>query len=117
MSKTLSAEYFGLTGLTGKVPSPGRVWPYAAIAVLICSTRRGSSLTVRSGDNVNPECAFQKQIERYRRMTGEQRLAIALALHEFSCNVAREGIRNQNPTADDREVERLLHKRLALARQ
>ena len=66
---------------------------------------------------MDPERALQEQIERYRRMTGEQRLAIALELHELSCNIAREGIRHQNPNADEAEVERLLHQRLQLARQ
>jgi hypothetical protein len=61
--------------------------------------------------------ALQEQIERYRRMTGEERLKIALDLHELSCNVAREGIRHQNPGADEAEVERLLHHRLELARK
>jgi hypothetical protein len=60
--------------------------------------------------------ALDKQIERYRQMTGEQRLAIALDLHEMSCDVAREGIRRMHPTADATEVERLLHRRLELAR-
>jgi hypothetical protein len=66
---------------------------------------------------MDPDRALQEQIERYRRMSGEQRLAIALELHELSCNVAREGIRYQNPNADEAEVERLLHQRLELARQ
>ena len=66
---------------------------------------------------MDPERALQEQIERYRRMTGEQRLAIALELHELSCNIAREGIRHQNPNADEAEVERLLQQRLQLARQ
>lgn len=66
---------------------------------------------------MNPEGALQTQIERYRGMTGEQRLAIALDLHELSCNVAREGIRQQHPDADEMEVERLLRQRLELARQ
>ena len=66
---------------------------------------------------MDPERAFQEQIERYKRMTGEQRLAIALELHELSCNVAREGIRHQNPAADEVEVERLLRERLELARK
>jgi type II secretory pathway predicted ATPase ExeA len=48
-------------------------------------------------------------------MTGEQRLAVALELHELSCNVAREGIRRQNPKADETEVERLLRHRIGLA--
>ena len=60
--------------------------------------------------------ALDKQIERYRQMTGEQRLAVALELHEMSCDVAREGIRRAHPMADAAEVERLLHRRLALAR-
>ena len=60
--------------------------------------------------------ALDKQIERYRSMTGEQRLAVALDLHELSCDVAREGIRRQNPRADAAEVERLLRHRLELAR-
>jgi len=66
---------------------------------------------------MNPEQASQEQIERYRRMTGEQRLAIALELHELSCNVSREGIRHLNPNADEAEVERLLRQRLEFARQ
>ncbi|HVM50938.1 MAG TPA: hypothetical protein VMU04_23120 [Candidatus Acidoferrum sp.] len=66
---------------------------------------------------MTPEGAWQKQIEAYRRMTGEQRLVIALELHELSCNVAREGIRHQHPRADEAEVERLLRQRLQLARQ
>jgi len=50
-------------------------------------------------------------------MTGEQRLAIALGLHELACKIAREGIRHQHPNADEAEVERLLHQRLRLAWQ
>jgi hypothetical protein len=60
--------------------------------------------------------ALEQQIRHYRRMTGEQRLAIALDLHELSCDVAREGIRRQHPDADADEIERLLRRRLELAR-
>ena len=60
--------------------------------------------------------AFEKQIQLYRQMTGEQRLAIALDLHELSCEVAREGIRHQHPEADADGVERLLRRRIELAR-
>lgn len=60
--------------------------------------------------------ALRRQIERYRQMTGEQRLSIALGLHEMSCEIAREGIRHRNPGADAAEVERLLRRRLELAR-
>jgi len=64
---------------------------------------------------MTPDRALTEKIERYRRMTGEQRLAIALKLHELSCNVAREGIRQQNPNADEAEVECLLRQRIGLA--
>jgi hypothetical protein len=46
-------------------------------------------------------------------MTGEERLAVALDLHELSCDIAREGIRHQRPGAAPEEVERLLRERLA----
>ena len=84
---------------------------------LIYSTHRVPSRILLFADNMHPERALQEQIERYRQMTGEQRLAIALELHELSCNVAREGIRRQNPNADEAEVERLLRQRLELARR
>jgi Rv0078B-related antitoxin len=61
--------------------------------------------------------ALEKQILIYRRMTGEQRLAVALDLHELSCDVAREGIRRQHPAADADEIERLLRRRIELARE
>lgn len=64
---------------------------------------------------MTPEAALEKQIERYRAMSGEERLKIALDLHEFSCNMAREGIRNQFPQADEAEVDRRLRLRLEAA--
>jgi hypothetical protein len=60
--------------------------------------------------------ALDEQIKRYRRMTGEQRLKIALDLHEMSCNIARAGIRRQHPGASESEVEAFLHARLKLLR-
>ena len=65
---------------------------------------------------MNAAKAFLMQIERYRQMTGEQRLKIALDMHEMSCNIARAGIRRQHPTASGPEVENFLHARLKLAR-
>lgn len=53
----------------------------------------------------------------FQQMTGEQRLALAFELYELSCNVAREGIRHQNPQADEAEIERQLGRRLQLAWQ
>lgn len=65
---------------------------------------------------MNAATALKKQIERYRQMTGEQRLKIALDMHEMSCNIARAGIRRQHPDATESEVETFLHARLKLAR-
>ncbi len=66
---------------------------------------------------MTPEAALQRQIECYRKMTGEQRLGIALELHEFACDVAREGIRRQYPEATADEVEQRLRRRIELSRQ
>ncbi|MBM4091030.1 MAG: hypothetical protein FJ276_16650 [Planctomycetes bacterium] len=64
---------------------------------------------------MTPEIALEKQLERYRQMTGEERLKIALDLHAFACEVAREGIRQQFPTSDEAEIERRLRQRLEAA--
>ena len=66
---------------------------------------------------MTPEAALEQQIERYRAMTGEERLKIALDLHTFACDVARAGIRRQFPDADDEEIERHLRKRIELGRR
>jgi hypothetical protein len=65
---------------------------------------------------MSPADATERQIERYRAMTGEERLKIALDLHEFACNVARDGIRHQFPDATPEEVERHLRRRIELHR-
>jgi hypothetical protein len=75
--------------------------------------RLKSEIAVR---DMTATAAGERQIESYRQMTGEQRLAVALELHELSCDVAREGIRRQHPGAKADEIERHLHARLKLAR-
>jgi hypothetical protein len=65
---------------------------------------------------MTPEAALQAQIRRYREMTPEQKIDIALNLHEMSCEMARLGIRLQHPNASEAEVNALLRKRLELAR-
>jgi hypothetical protein len=49
-------------------------------------------------------------------MTREERVGVALRLHELACDMARLGIRRQNPKAGPAEVEELLRRRLELAR-
>ena len=64
---------------------------------------------------MSPELAEQKQIEAYRTMTGEERLAIGLRLHALSCEIARESIRSQFPSAPPAQVEERLRERIRLA--
>lgn len=81
----------------------------------IALDRKLNELTELIGLNdMKPEAALEAQIERYRQMTGEQRLEIALRLHELACDVSREGIRAQFPGASDEEVERHLRERIRL---
>ena len=61
------------------------------------------------------QAAVDAQIEKYRAMTGEERLKLAFDLHELSCEIARDGIRHQYPKASPDEVERRLRQRIALA--
>jgi len=80
----------------------------------------GGDLSERArqrGAPMTPEEATQRQIEHYRAMTGEQRLKVALDLHEFACNVSREGIRHQFPEATADEVKQHLRRRIELSRQ
>jgi hypothetical protein len=50
-------------------------------------------------------------------MTREERVGIALRLHELACDMARLGIRRQHPNASEAEVQRFLRQRLELARR
>lgn len=65
---------------------------------------------------MTPEEATQLQIELLRAKTGEERLRIALDLHEFVCSVTREGIRSQFPGVTADEVEQHLRRRIELSR-
>jgi hypothetical protein len=63
---------------------------------------------------MTPEAALQAQIERYRQMTGDERLQIGLRLHELSCEIARDGIRAQHPGIGEEDVGRKLRERIQL---
>jgi hypothetical protein len=65
---------------------------------------------------MTPQAALELQLDRYRGMTREERVGIALRLHELACEMARLGIRRQHPKATAAEVEELLRRRLELAR-
>ena len=63
---------------------------------------------------MTPDEATQRQIEAYRKMTGEQRLRIGLGLFEASCDVTRESIRSRYPAMAEDEVERRLQQRIQI---
>jgi hypothetical protein len=65
---------------------------------------------------MDPDTALRVQIFRYQQMTGEERLAIGLRLHELACAISLQGIRRQNPDATEVQLRHLLQRRLALAR-
>lgn len=56
------------------------------------------------------------QIKRYREMSGEERLAMALEMHEQDCDILRASIQAQHPGIDKFEVEKLFHRRISAAR-
>jgi hypothetical protein len=58
--------------------------------------------------------AFEEQLKVYRRMTGEQRFAVALRMHELACDAARERIRQHYRGATAEEVEQELRRRIRL---
>jgi hypothetical protein len=63
---------------------------------------------------MSPELAEKRQIEAYREMSGEQRLAIGLQLHELACEIARESIRSRYPGASKELIEEKLRDRIRL---
>jgi len=71
---------------------------------------------VKFEPGMTPQAGLEKQLVRYRAMSREERVAIALRLHELACEMARLGIRRQNPAASAAEIEAQLRQRLELAR-
>lgn len=60
--------------------------------------------------------SFFQQVERARRMTGEERFREGLALCNRAFQLMQDGIRHQFPDASQAEVTRLLRERLARIR-
>jgi hypothetical protein len=62
------------------------------------------------------EAAFDKPHEQ-RRMTGEQRLAIALNMSRIAREAAESRVRQKRPLATDTEVIQRMRRLIALSRQ
>lgn len=60
---------------------------------------------------------FQEALEQARKMTPAERFSAGADLFDYACDIARSGIRNQNPGASEAEVLRILKERLEFARR
>ena len=61
---------------------------------------------------MSPEAATQMQIERYRQMTGEERLKIGCQLTDAWLDGLRQQIRLEFPNASPDEFNALLRERI-----
>src|SRR5580765_2844201 len=82
----------------------------------VSASLRSKASTLKFRLRMKPDAALEAQLARYRAMSREDRVGIALRLHELACEMSRLGIRRQHPTATPAEVEQMLRERLALAR-
>lgn len=54
--------------------------------------------------------AEARQLETFRRMTGEERLRVAMNLSDEMRDIALAGIRNRHPEATEEEIQKLFYK-------
>ena len=60
--------------------------------------------------------SFWQQVERARRMTGDERVREGLALFDRALRLMSDGIRHQFPDATPEDVRRIRRERLAVNR-
>jgi hypothetical protein len=68
-----------------------------------------------AGQDYADRSTYQKQLQVFRQMTGEQRLALALEMWRTACDVPRAGIRAQHPEFSAAQVEREIARRIMIA--
>lgn len=59
----------------------------------------------------------QRQLDGYRKMSGEERLEIAFRLSAFVRDIARAGITHQCPHYSPEEIEQELQRRISYGRK
>ena len=90
----------------------------AAIADLqVALTQNESRLDTATVRIVRQNLALLENEWEAGRHRIEQKFLAGPELFDFACELARAGIRDQNPGADEAQVEALLRERLALARR
>jgi hypothetical protein len=62
------------------------------------------------------DAAYWQQVERARRMTGDERFREGLALFDRALRLMSDGIRHQFPEATPAEVASIRRERLAINR-
>ena len=60
---------------------------------------------------------YLDKIRSAREMTPEQKLLAGPRLFARSCRIMLDGLRHENPGADEERLQQLLRERLALARR
>lgn len=68
-----------------------------------------------AGQDYANKASYHAQIDALRRMTGEQRIALAFEMWKTACEVTRAGIRAQHPQFSSDDVERELARRIMIA--
>jgi|GEM_PF-3562642 hypothetical protein len=68
-----------------------------------------------AGQDYANVASFQKRVEALKRMTGEQRLALAFEMWRTACQLTRAGIRAQFPSYSDEQVNQELARRIMIA--
>jgi len=58
------------------------------------------------------DSSFREQVERARRMTGDERFREGLALCNRTFRLMQDGVRHQFPHATPQEVKRIVRQRL-----
>lgn len=69
----------------------------------------------RAGQDYADSAGYRAQMDAWRRMTGEQRLLLAIEMWETAREITRAGIRAQYPRFTAGEVERELARRTMMA--
>jgi hypothetical protein len=60
---------------------------------------------------------YRERVLAARDMRPEERILAGLRLFDLSCRIMVDGIRNENPEADEAAVQKILRERLALIRR
>ncbi len=60
---------------------------------------------------------FRERVLRARATPPDQKVLDSFRLFEFSVRIMRDAIRNENPEADDEQIQELLMRRFEIARR